>query len=179
MQVLLECCYLYMESSQWENLNHLFCLKGLFLIGPRWNFTRCRSRFEADLSVSEVFLISMEQIQRTSKHNIRSATICDYLQYTNSNNIRLSTIYYQQQYKIVYNIWSVTIYDYRQYAIGDTIRVSIICDQWQYAIICTIWSATIYGYLQHTSRYRKWSVTVYDNFQYTISYNIRSSKIWY
>jgi len=27
MQVLLECCYMWMESLQWENWNHLFCLK--------------------------------------------------------------------------------------------------------------------------------------------------------
>jgi hypothetical protein len=25
MHVLLECCYIWMESSQWENWNHLFC----------------------------------------------------------------------------------------------------------------------------------------------------------
>ena len=34
MQVLLECCYIKMESSQWENLNHLFCRKISFLAGP-------------------------------------------------------------------------------------------------------------------------------------------------
>jgi hypothetical protein len=27
MQVLLECCYIWMKSSQWENWNHLFCRK--------------------------------------------------------------------------------------------------------------------------------------------------------
>ena len=31
MQVLLECCYKYMESSQWENWNNFFCHKVLFL----------------------------------------------------------------------------------------------------------------------------------------------------
>ena len=31
MQVLLECCYIWMESSQWEHWNHLFCRKVLFL----------------------------------------------------------------------------------------------------------------------------------------------------
>jgi hypothetical protein len=27
MQVLLECCYIWMEGSQWENWNHRFCRK--------------------------------------------------------------------------------------------------------------------------------------------------------
>ena len=31
MQVLLECCYIWMESSQWENWNNLFCRKVSFL----------------------------------------------------------------------------------------------------------------------------------------------------
>ena len=31
MQVLLECCYIWMESSQWENWNNLFCCKVSFL----------------------------------------------------------------------------------------------------------------------------------------------------
>jgi hypothetical protein len=30
-QVLLQCCYILMESSQWENYNHLFCRKLSFL----------------------------------------------------------------------------------------------------------------------------------------------------
>jgi hypothetical protein len=30
MQVLLECCYIWMESSQWENWNHLFCHNSRF-----------------------------------------------------------------------------------------------------------------------------------------------------
>ena len=30
MQVLLKCCYIWMESSQWENWNHLFCRKVSF-----------------------------------------------------------------------------------------------------------------------------------------------------
>ena len=34
MQVLLECCCIQMESSQWENL-HLFFRKVVFLTGPR------------------------------------------------------------------------------------------------------------------------------------------------
>jgi hypothetical protein len=34
MQVLLECCYIQMESSQWENWNHLFCRKVSFLTDP-------------------------------------------------------------------------------------------------------------------------------------------------
>jgi hypothetical protein len=34
MQVLLECCYIWMESSQWENWNHLFCRKVSFLTAP-------------------------------------------------------------------------------------------------------------------------------------------------
>ena len=39
MQVLLKCCYIYMESSQWENWNHLFCCKVSFLTEPH-----CRLR---------------------------------------------------------------------------------------------------------------------------------------
>ena len=35
MQVLLECCSIQMESSQWENWNHLFFLKVLFLTTPQ------------------------------------------------------------------------------------------------------------------------------------------------
>jgi hypothetical protein len=31
MQVLLKYCYLWMESSRWENWNHLFCRKVSFL----------------------------------------------------------------------------------------------------------------------------------------------------
>jgi hypothetical protein len=34
MQALLECCIIYMESSQWENGNHLFCHKVAFLTAP-------------------------------------------------------------------------------------------------------------------------------------------------
>jgi hypothetical protein len=38
MQVLLECCYIWMESSWWENWNHLFCRNVSFLIAShcRW-----------------------------------------------------------------------------------------------------------------------------------------------
>jgi hypothetical protein len=38
MQVLLECCYIWMESSQWENWNHLFCRKVSFLTAPHCQF---------------------------------------------------------------------------------------------------------------------------------------------
>ena len=38
MQVLLECCYIYMESSQWENWNHLFCRKVSFLTASHCQF---------------------------------------------------------------------------------------------------------------------------------------------
>jgi hypothetical protein len=38
MQVLLECCYILMESSQWENWNHLFCRKVSFLTAPHCQF---------------------------------------------------------------------------------------------------------------------------------------------
>jgi hypothetical protein len=31
MQVLLECCYIWMDSSQWENWNHFFCRNVSFL----------------------------------------------------------------------------------------------------------------------------------------------------
>jgi hypothetical protein len=34
MQVLLECCYIWMESSQWEIWNRLFCRKVSFLTAP-------------------------------------------------------------------------------------------------------------------------------------------------
>jgi hypothetical protein len=43
MQVLLECCYIKMESSQWEHL-HLFCRKVVFLTGPRRPFLRSLQR---------------------------------------------------------------------------------------------------------------------------------------
>jgi hypothetical protein len=55
--------------------------------------------------------------------NIRSATICNYLQYMISCNIRLSTIYDQRQHMIIYNIRSVTIYDYLQYTTSNNIRL--------------------------------------------------------
>jgi hypothetical protein len=38
MQVLLECCYIQMESSQCENWNHLFCRKVSFLTNPHCRF---------------------------------------------------------------------------------------------------------------------------------------------
>jgi hypothetical protein len=41
-----------MESSQWENWNHLFCRKVLLSI------SRCRSKYKADLSVSVLSFIS-------------------------------------------------------------------------------------------------------------------------
>ena len=34
MQVLLECCYIWMESSRLENWNYLFCRKVSFLTAP-------------------------------------------------------------------------------------------------------------------------------------------------
>jgi hypothetical protein len=34
IQVLLECCYIWMKSSQWENWNHLFCRKVSLLTAP-------------------------------------------------------------------------------------------------------------------------------------------------
>jgi hypothetical protein len=38
MQVLLECYYTEMESSQWEHWNHLFCRKVSFLTAPHCQF---------------------------------------------------------------------------------------------------------------------------------------------
>ena len=38
MQVLLECWYIWMESSQWENWNHLFSRKVSFLTAPHCQF---------------------------------------------------------------------------------------------------------------------------------------------
>jgi hypothetical protein len=38
MQVLLDCCYIWMESSQWENWNDLFCRKASFLTAPHWQY---------------------------------------------------------------------------------------------------------------------------------------------
>jgi hypothetical protein len=38
MQVLLECCYIWMESSRWENWNHLFCRKVSVLTAPHCQF---------------------------------------------------------------------------------------------------------------------------------------------
>ena len=38
MRVLLECCYIWMESSQWENWNHLFCQNVSFLTAPHCQF---------------------------------------------------------------------------------------------------------------------------------------------
>ena len=35
---ILECCYILMESSQWENWNHNFCRKVLFLTAPHCQF---------------------------------------------------------------------------------------------------------------------------------------------
>jgi hypothetical protein len=37
MQVL-ECCYIWMESSQWEHWNHLFCRKVSFFTTPHCQF---------------------------------------------------------------------------------------------------------------------------------------------
>jgi hypothetical protein len=34
MQALLERCFIYIDSSEWENLNHLFCRKVAFLTAP-------------------------------------------------------------------------------------------------------------------------------------------------
>ena len=61
MQVLLECYYILMESSQWENLNHLFCRKVCFLNRPSLSILRPRSRHEADRAVS---VVSLFQVQR-------------------------------------------------------------------------------------------------------------------
>jgi hypothetical protein len=36
--MLLECCYITMGSSQWENWNHLFCRKVSFLTAPSCQF---------------------------------------------------------------------------------------------------------------------------------------------
>ena len=38
MQVLLEWCYAYMESSHWENWNHLFRRRVSFLTAPHYRF---------------------------------------------------------------------------------------------------------------------------------------------
>jgi hypothetical protein len=38
MQVLLECCYIWMESSRWENWNHLFCRKVSFYTASHCQF---------------------------------------------------------------------------------------------------------------------------------------------
>ena len=62
-----------------------------------------------------VFCNSMEQIQRTSSHNIRLSTVYDQRQYTISNNMQLSTIYDYLQYTISDNIRLSTVYDQRQY----------------------------------------------------------------
>jgi hypothetical protein len=49
MQTLLKCCYIEMESSQWENLNHLFCRKVSFLTGPRCQFQGiCQGRLRME-----------------------------------------------------------------------------------------------------------------------------------
>ena len=59
MQVLMECCYIKMESSQWENLNHLFCRKVSFLTDPHCRFRGLgQGMYEGDLSVSVVSFIS-------------------------------------------------------------------------------------------------------------------------
>jgi hypothetical protein len=63
LQVLLECCYIKMESSQWENWNHLFCRKILFLTGPHYQFSRWRTRYEADLVASVVPFISSSTVK--------------------------------------------------------------------------------------------------------------------
>jgi hypothetical protein len=38
MQVLLECCYILMEISQWEKFNYLFCRKVSFLTALHCQF---------------------------------------------------------------------------------------------------------------------------------------------
>jgi hypothetical protein len=45
MQVLLECCYIWMESSRWENWNHLFCRKVSFLTAPHCQFTSSKNQW--------------------------------------------------------------------------------------------------------------------------------------
>jgi hypothetical protein len=35
---MLECCHKYIEHSQWENWNYLFCLKCSFLTGPHCQY---------------------------------------------------------------------------------------------------------------------------------------------
>ena len=36
--LLVECCYIWMESSHWDNWKHLFCRKVSFLTAPRCQF---------------------------------------------------------------------------------------------------------------------------------------------
>jgi hypothetical protein len=54
MQVLLECCYIQMESSQWENWNHLFCRKVSFLTDPHSRIRGVGQGLKQILSVSVV-----------------------------------------------------------------------------------------------------------------------------
>ena len=45
MQMQLECCYIKLENSQWENLNHLFSRKvsllGIFVLIYQIIFSAC------------------------------------------------------------------------------------------------------------------------------------------
>ena len=56
--VLMECCCIQMESSLWENRNHLNSLLIVVLNCHSMLIHRCRSRYEADLAVSVVSFIS-------------------------------------------------------------------------------------------------------------------------
>ena len=89
-----------MKNSQWENLNHLFCFKGLFLT---------KNLRGVGQGLEQTYLYLWYSLFQWDKYNVRAVTIYDYLQYTISDNIRLSTIYNQWQYKIIYNIQSVAI----------------------------------------------------------------------
>ena len=57
IQVLLECCYTSMKSSQWEYSNHLLSQK-FVLNRSSLSISRCKSKYDADLSLSVVSFIS-------------------------------------------------------------------------------------------------------------------------
>jgi hypothetical protein len=60
--VLLECCYIKMESSQWEKWNHLFSGKKKFN-RTSLSISRWRARYEADLVASVVSFISSSTVK--------------------------------------------------------------------------------------------------------------------
>ena len=76
-----------MENSQWENLNHLFCFKGLFLT---------KNLRDVGQGLEQTYLYLWYSLFQWNKYNVRAVTIYDYLQYTISDNIRLSTVYNQR-----------------------------------------------------------------------------------